>query len=457
MNKELANKILEFIRKNELLAEGDRVLLGLSGGPDSVFAFHFLIEYGRKLGVEFSSLHLNHSLRGSESDKDEKFCKKICNINGVRLFHYKSDILKISGNSKRSVEETARAERYMYFEQCAKQNNFNKIITAHNMDDNTETIFLNLIKGAGISSLAGIPVKRSNIVRPFLCLSKSEILDFLHQNRIEYREDSSNFDSIYERNYLRNEILPRIKNKINPKLNESVFHTAGIVANFYNLVETEIDHLFNKFVIAKSNSVKIDLDLFGENEFAIGEVLKKVFKEYLKIEFNQVNYKMLIDLKDNQVGKRNHLRDKWHAVRERDSIEIYIPDETKTEEIRFNLNESVEFENTLLKIENTETGEYSENGNKNVEFISADNLDDIFILRKWNSGDVFTPLGMKGQKKVSDFLTDLKISNKLRRDVYVLLNRNKIVWVVGLRIDENFKVSNTTKRTLKLCLKQKKN
>ncbi len=453
MNKVIENRILEFIRSNELLEEGDRVLLGLSGGPDSVFAFHFLLKYRKQLGIEFAALHLNHKLRANESDSDEQFCADLCALHSIKIYVYNADVLELAEIAGCSTEEAARHERYRLFKLCSEENRFTKIVTAHNTDDNTETVFLNLIKGGGATALAGIPIKRNNIIRPFLCVTKAEILDSLEENGIEFRLDSSNLDSKYERNFLRNEILPRIKEKINPRLDAAVFNSSQILSNLYAMVSGDIDSAYENCIENGEGFISIRNRLFRENQFVIGEVLKKLFTDELRIEFNTASFKMLTELNLNQVGSRNQLKDNWFAVRERDSIDILIPKEKVSEDIQLRAGESIRVGDSFISIEEVSPDDILYNSDKKSEYISADNLDDIFILRKWKSGDVFNPLGMRGQKNVSDFLTDIKISNKLRSEVYVLLNRNKIVWLVGLRINENFKINKSTKRIFKICLK----
>ena len=449
MTTKLERRILNFIQDNSLLVKGDKILLALSGGPDSVFAFNFLVKFSIKIGVTFYAMHINHNLRGEASDSDELFCKQLCAENNIDLFVHSVNIAP----GKRSLEEAAREIRYSVLNREADQNNFTKILTAHNSDDNTETIFLNLIKGCGVKALSGIPIKRGKVIRPFLCVTKYEILEFLNENGIAYRIDSSNYDSKFERNYLRNEILPKIRQNINPNLNQSVFNTSGIVRNFYSLHEKSVSDLYKKYIKKVSGSIIVKNTLFEENNFLRGEVLKKVFKEELGIEFNRKNFGILISLNNNQVGKGNPLSGGWFVTKERNFLELRKIVETSDAEMEFIIGESCSNKEITIATAILERKDIMLGSGKNLEFISADNLDDIFILRRWKTGDRFKPLGLKGKKKVSDFLTDSKISNKSRKNVYVLLNRNKIVWVVGLRIDDNYKITENTKKICLLHLK----
>ena len=215
--KKIDEKIIRFIEEQELIELGDKILVALSGGPDSVFLLHFLLKYRKKYGIEIGAMHVNHMIRGEEANKDEKFCRKLCLKLGVDYHTVKRNVPSFAKTNKISIEEAAREIRYKELTKIQKNFFYDKIATAHNCSDNAETVFLNLIKGTGLKGLSGIPIRRENIIRPILSISKDEILEYLKKNKVEYLIDKTNLSNIYERNFVRNEIFPQIKKYLNPK------------------------------------------------------------------------------------------------------------------------------------------------------------------------------------------------------------------------------------------------
>ncbi|PKL87543.1 MAG: tRNA lysidine(34) synthetase TilS [Ignavibacteriae bacterium HGW-Ignavibacteriae-2] len=450
----LEKKVIDFIFQKKLILKNDKILLALSGGADSVFAFHFFLRNQKKLGIEFGAFHLNHMLRGNEADSDERFCKDLCEQNNIPFFCDRIDIKNLAKKSAKSFEEYAREIRYKLLEKISSESGYNKSVTAHIMDDNTETVMMNLFKGCGISAIGGIPSKRNNIVRPFLCLTKQEILNFLAKNGIVFRVDSSNINLKFERNFVRQELLPKIKEFINPSVNEAIFRTSGNVIEFYSLFIELIEQNYKKYINKSENTFEINLGLFTEqNNFIIGEVIKYLSTNGLSIEFNTKVLTLLTKLSKNIPGKSINLQDGWIALKERESIYLFKEKSENFEEIRVQIGKSVTFSNRTFESFILEDVNIKISNDKYFELISADNLDDIFILRKWKFGDKFIPLGMRGEKLISDFLTDIKIPSSKKSEVLVLLNRNKIVWVVGLRIHDHYKITKSTKRICKICLK----
>nr|MDA3860721.1 tRNA lysidine(34) synthetase TilS [Melioribacteraceae bacterium] len=195
MNGAIEQNIFCFIKSHNLVQKGDKLLIAFSGGADSFFALQFFYKFKSKFGVELSALHINHSLRGNESDNDELFCKSVCENLDIQFTSLKIDVKKTAKRNKESIEEAARNIRYTELQKHAKEISAAKIVTAHNLNDNTETILLNLFRGAGLSGASGIPVKRENIIRPLLSTSKEDIIKYLETNNFKFRTDSSNFEN----------------------------------------------------------------------------------------------------------------------------------------------------------------------------------------------------------------------------------------------------------------------
>lgn len=453
--KYIEQKVISFISRYGLITTGDKVLVAFSGGPDSVFALHFLHKFKRKFGIEIFAVHFNHQLRGKESEKDELFCEKFCETLKVPLYSVKLDVKTFAKQNKISIEEAARKLRYNSLEEIAQDFECSKILTAHNQSDNTETVLLNFFSGTGYSGLTGIPIRRSNIIRPFLCLTKKQITDYLKQNKIKYRVDKSNKSNDFKRNLLRNKVIPVIREKINPSVDDAVFRSSKVLENFLKQIDNSVEKIITDYSRISNGTIFIKSSVNKKyDEHILGEFFKKLLQENYSYEFK---YKDIIELRalfEKQKGKTITLSSKLYAVRESNGIKI-----------QKNLEDSAQSSFVLLPGEtkkyggktygiNTYKGTIPKLGtSKSAEFISGDSLEDKFILRKWKNGDRFIPLGMKGFKKISDFLTDCKIPSSEKKSVLVLENRNNIVWVVGLRIDERYKVIPKTKTVYKLWKK----
>ncbi len=453
--KKIEQKIIQFVEQNELINHGDKILIALSGGPDSVLALHFFSKFRKKFKVGLLAVHFNHQLRGKEADKDEAFCEKFCEQINIPFYSSKLDVKGFAKKNKLSIEEAARKLRYQNLEEIAIDFNCNEIITAHNKSDNTETVLLNLSSGTGISGLSGIPIKRGKIIRPLLCLSKPEITEYLKSNGISYRVDSSNLSNDFKRNYLRNEIIPELAANVNPKIDDAVFRTSKTLEKFVPGIEKKISRLIKKYLLIGTNRVVIKQKLFGtEPDNIIGEILKKILLTKFNYEFKYSDLLSIKGLTNKQKGKGVHLSSDLYVIKETDSVEIIEKKVTsKTINYKLTPGKTVEINGKKVGITKVPRSKVNFTHPGETEFIDADKLDDIFILRKWKSGDKFFPLGMNSSKKLSDFLTDLKIPSSGRKDILVLTNRNKIVWVIGLRIDDRVKLTNETKEIYKLWIK----
>lgn len=249
--KKIEEKVFKLIDEKQLIEKNDKILIALSGGPDSVFLLYFLNKFKKKFSIELGALHVNHKLRGKDSDEDAKFCEKICKELKIPCYIISKNVRTFSSRKKISIEEAGREIRYSELKKNSKKNKYSKIATAHNSNDNAETVLLNLIKGTGFSGLAGIPVKRENIIRPILNLTRDEILYYLKENEIDFRIDESNFSNNYERNFLRNEIIPSLKENLNPSLENSIFNSSEIFRNFLLYINKKNEEITKKIIVEK--------------------------------------------------------------------------------------------------------------------------------------------------------------------------------------------------------------
>jgi len=452
--KKLEQKILSFVKRENLISRGDKILIALSGGPDSVFALRFLLKYKNKFKIDISCFHLNHMLRGKESDEDEKFCRALCKELDLKFYSGKADIKNIAGRFKMSLEEAARTIRYKKLESLAKLGRFDKIVTAHNAGDNGETMLLNLFTGCGLHGISGIPAVRGKIIRPLLPATKPEIMDYLKICKIPYRIDSTNFLDDYKRNYLRNKIIPQLKKEFNPRLEDALFRSSRIFQESKNLIDRYSDRLMDENAVFRNGKLLIKPGGISDSEEMPGNLLRNAIAKYFSLEFTYDDYISIKDLFKKQVGKRISLSSNLTAQKERNGIEIFVPRKVENSYYEIKIGEKIKVGDKIIGINETNTGLRTSKNVEKSEIIEADNIDDIFILRKWKNGDKFIPLGMKGFKKISDFLTDQKVPSSEKNERFLLLNRNNVVWICGLRIDERYKTTENTKRKLQLWIKK---
>ena len=456
MIKTIDQKILNFIDEESLLSKGDKVLVAISGGADSIFLLSFLLKYKKRFDLKLSAFHLNHNLRGKESIDDEKFCRSYAKQNKIEYFSASKNVKAFAKKNKISVEEAGRKLRYSELERIASKNGFNKIATAHIANDNTETVLLNLIKGTGLKGIAGIPVKRNKVIRPILTVSKDEILLYLGKKKIPYRIDSSNLSSEYERNFLRNEIIPALKEKLNSRLDNTLLKSSKVFRSISSVLEKQIEAKIIDAVEFKGKQLLINIDeTLKLDENLIGEFFKKTVPAYFPVELSNENIKALTSLIKKQKGRSVALSNRLTAYRESKKILISKRKKIEKMEIEIAVGKSKKINGGVISINKVLLRHAKKNNDSSIEYISGDGISGKFILRTWKDGDRFYPLGMKGSKKISDFLTEQGIPSYKKKEQLVLTNSGKIVWVVGLRLDDMFKLKANSKKVFKLCWKQK--
>jgi len=454
--KKTEEKLFAFINQFGLIRNGEKLLVGFSGGPDSVFCLYFLNKFKRKFRIEIAAVHVNHNIRQTSS-YDADFCSSFCSEKKIRFFSESVNVLSYAKMNKVSAEEAGRELRYSIFEKLADNYNYDKIVTAHNLDDNAETVLLNLVKGSGLNGLTGIPVQRGKIIRPVLCLSKSEILSYLRQAKINYVIDETNKSNEYQRNFLRNEIIPKLKEKLNPVFPEAVFKLSDNLRNLNEYIEKEVIEFINSGIKIIDSGFELNLKSSKNiHPFVFSEAIRNFYADKLKIGFQKSDLEKLYKLIQSQKGKKNILRNGWSAIRENDSI-VYIKmdfgkksEESPFVDVLLNSNQKLNIDVSTLNIDSVS---YVKDGK--TEFIDADKIHGRLVLRKWKPGDKFIPIGMKNHRLISDFLTDLKFPAAKKKNVFVLVNRNNIVWVVGLRISDDYKITKKTKKIMRLSINDK--
>ncbi|MCH5329722.1 MAG: tRNA lysidine(34) synthetase TilS [Alistipes sp.] len=443
-DKHLAERFERYAADHHLFTPSDRVLLAVSGGVDSMVMMSLFARYGCHAVVA----HCNFQLRGAESDEDEVLVEREAARYGMEFHNRRFDTLGEMERTGDSMEMAARRLRYEWFYELCESCGCTAIAVAHHIDDSIETFFINLLRGTGLRGLTGIRNRMGRVVRPLMFATRKEILEYAVAEGIPYREDSSNVSKKYLRNKIRLGLVPMIR-EINPK--------------FTDLMRTNIDHLTDaRFFIAKAIELMGrdvvescgDTDILRPDRIDEGYPRDFVIYELLnsRYEFKGDTVAALCrSLAEGQTGKRFYSKD-YAACIERDGIAITpIADEDACES-------QVEADaircycgNSVLYFERTDIDLILDFGvPENVALLDADKLEWPLTLRRWREGDRFVPFGMSGRKKVGDFLTDLKTSVREKQRQFVLVSGGEIVWVVGRRIDDRFRLTSATENVLKI-------
>lgn len=456
--KKIEEKIILFIKEHELLNLGDKVLIALSGGPDSVCLLNFLVKFKKKYKLSIGALHVNHMIRGKLADNDEKFCNDLCNKLQIEFHSVRRDVPAFAKAKKLSLEEAGRQIRYEELYKVQKKFGYDKIATGHTCSDNAETVLLNLIKGAGLRGLSGIPAKRDNIIRPLLPLSKSEVIDYLNSSKLEYVIDATNLNNAYERNFIRNKLLPLIKENINPKVEQTLLKSSSLWRQQFLTIDSIVKIISDFVAVKKKNFLEFNLELLNKlDKNILNDLIKFSIERNFLVQISFNDCKKIVSLISSKSGRKFEISSGLFALRERGKILITNKDTGHAiKKMLLKIGDTVRFNGQEISINFVDKSSVKFLNDRKIEYLNADNLSSNFTLRLWKNGDKFHPLGLEGSKKVSDFLNDLKLSSIEKNKQLVLTNKNKIVWVVGRRLDERFKVTDQTRKILKLCLKKTK-
>ena len=440
----LTYRFREYIKEHQLATADNRILLTVSGGVDSMVMMHLFVEAGFNVGVA----HCNFQLRGTESEEDEVLVAEQAAALGVPCYNRRFDTKGEMAAPGESVQIAARRLRYGWFAELCTDEGYDTIAVAHHADDSIETFFINLLRGTGLKGLTGISLTNGRIIRPLLFATRHEINDYAKAHKIPFREDSSNRSTKYLRNKIRLGIVPRLRE---------------IVPSFTQTMGSNIDRLtdaqhFINHAIGKIEAEAVE-HFGGEDIINPAKIDRGFPLNFVIYELMSQNYGFKGDVVDSlcdalragATGKRFYSRD-WVAYIDRGRIvisRIGVDDEC---EVPFDLGKSkVYCGNSVLYIERTNIDHIDSLFQPdNIALLDADTLTEPLTLRKWREGDRFVPLGMSGEKKVSDYLINSKVSMAEKSRQFVLCAGEQIVWLVGHRIDERYKITSATENVVKI-------
>lgn len=437
----MLEQLQKYIADNNLFTHTDRLLLAVSGGIDSMTMLHLFT----RLNYPVAVAHCNFQLRGNESAGDEYFVKSTVESLKIPFYSVRFETKEYAKQNKLSIQMAARELRYNWFSSLCKAHNFNYICLAHNADDSLETFFINLNRGTGIDGLTGIKPKSDMLVRPLLFASRKEIEHYGKEYHIPFREDSSNATEKYLRNFIRLRLLPMME-EVNPSFRKTLKTTIDNLTSTQALYNLGLNTILDQICQHNGGALKIHIPTLL-NYPEVPSILYEILHPF---QFNRDTCLEIAQMLHQQSGK-TFFSITHRLVKDRDSLIIqpitsknhsiyYLEKEQIAPSLPFPLKFSWHEQTPAAKIDKSPS----------IAQIDADLLEWPLILRTWQPGDYFMPLGMNNYKKISDFLIDKKLSIPEKENTWVILSGSKIVWIVGFRIDERFKVTEKTRQILKM-------
>lgn len=454
----MRDSVHQYIKSHHLLEKGQPVLVGVSGGVDSMVLLHVLHDLGYTIHVA----HVNYQLRGEESDKDEALVEAYASERKIPFDVFKVDPGLKEGKNGRSFQEKAREVRYSFFETLAYKFEIGRVAVAHHQDDQAETVLLKLVKGSGMEGIAGMRPKRIlspgsdiQLVRPLLDQSRDVIQAYASKSDVPWREDESNASDAYKRNVVRNRILPLLKEYFGDAVPANLARSASIFQGYWE--QSLVAELRNRYRQSCPGPDLIGIDALRKQP----EVWqKRILLEFMyhRMPDMDVNFHMveaLVDLLDAQVGRRVMLP-AGTVWREREYL-LFTPSGSVSHEVvEFGVPEkgdrsTIAFEGGKLDISvHIDRPDSLIVSNPDTIWVDKEALDASVTVRPWREGDRMIPYGMSGHKKISDLLTDAKIPTHQRASTYVLESAGKIVWVIGIRMADPYKVTSATNEIVKI-------
>jgi tRNA(Ile)-lysidine synthase len=439
---DLLAEFKEFIEKEQLFASGDKLLLAVSGGLDSAV----LTELCHRCGFDFIIVHCNFQLRGEESIRDEDFVLKLGEKYAVKSFAGRFETAEDAAKSKRSIQVMARELRYQWFGHLVKDGFARWIVTAHHLDDNIETMLMHFFKGTGIAGMRGILPKQGKIVRPLLFAKKEQLRAFAAEADLEWVEDSSNESDKYTRNFFRHQLIPLVEQAY-PAAASNLADNLHRFREVESLYRQAVDGWKKKLQEHKGSEIHIPVEKLRKAE----PLLTIVYEIIEPFGFSPQQAEEVIALLDSGTGK--FVKGKMHwIIKNRNWLIIAPRMEQEAAHVLIEADRTVvgspvgELRLTRMAVEEVKTLDEG----PNIALLDANKIAYPLLLRRWKTGDYFYPLGMRKKKKVARFLIDTKVSAVDKEKVWILEMDKKLIWVIGRRIDDRFKLNPSTKQILRI-------
>ncbi len=455
----LQDKFTETVKEYGMLQPGETVLVAVSGGADSTALLNLLFEQRQALGISLHVAHLNHLLRKGEAELDVKFVEGLAQRLGLPVTVEVVDVAALAKEAKLGVEEAARRARYQFFDRVAAKVGATKIAVGHTADDNVETFLMRLLRGAGLKGLCGIPPKRGNIVRPLIKIWRRQIEDYVGALKLVPRRDHTNYESKYLRNSVRLKLIPQLK-IYNLNIKEIILQTILLLTEDHLYLENKTARSLVEVVLdQREGAMKISIDKLKALELPIQGHLLRLAIENVKGDLAHLTFQHIHDILeklDSHEKWELHFPGRIFIVAERGELLICKEKPAVAEAKPFRYTVEIPGEVMIEEIGRVLRAGFTDqqqlSNNPNLAFIDYSALGKDLVVRSRSAGDRFSPLGLKGSKKLQDFFVDEKVPQEEREMVPIVESGGKIIWVGGLRIDDSARVKDGTAKIVRLEL-----
>ena len=453
----MLDRVREVIKRYDLIDKEDKIVVAVSGGPDSICLLHALYAIKEEFKLQIYAAHLNHNFRGIDAQMDAQYVSNFCEKLNIICFIKSMDVPKYAKENALSDEEAGRILRYEFFQEVVERVGANKIAVAHNQNDQAETVLMRLIRGTGIQGLTAIHHERGHIIRPLLDISRREIEEYCTENQLFPRTDETNLEPIYHRNKIRLELIPYIEKGYNPNIIESLARTAELLKNDSDFIE-EVARDTYKNLRLESSRDNISLDAEGISKLppALQSRAFRLAAEELVGKREVLEYKHIQNtmelLKKRETGKRI-LLPMGIIVRISYNKIIFTTKEEEDREFYYELSGKERFyigeiQGEIITKVQMRSDIKSISRDKYIKCFDYDKVENLLNVRNRRDGDRFWPLGLVGTKKLKDFFIDYKIDRDKRDEIPLICDGNEIMWVIGYRISEKYKITEETSRVL---------
>ena len=449
----MLDKIKHTIKKHNMISSGDSIVVGFSGGPDSLCLLHILLQLKDEYNLSICAAHINHLIRGEEAKRDEDFARKFCETNNIKFFLKREDVNSLAKKMKMSSEEAGRKVRYEFFNEVSSKVLGNKIALAHNLNDNGETIIMRILRGTSLSGLSGITPKRDNIIRPLIDCSRKEIENYCTENNLNPVIDSTNLEEVYTRNKIRLNIIPYIENNFNKNILKNLHYNSNIVRDEENL----INFYSEKEVLNITVENGYNIERFNNLHIAMKRrVLRNIIKEKIG-NLNGIEYKHIESiinfLKSPKSGKKIDIKKGLVLTIDYDVFNINLNTESKIlKDIRHNILEGeIIINDYKIKANIISKEEYKKDSN--TICFDFDKIKEEVLVRYRENGDYIYPKGLKGRKKIKDLFIDMKIPRDVRNSIPIIAVGKEVLIIPNIKITSSYSIDNNTNNILKVEIK----
>lgn len=459
----MLDRIRKTVKEHKLIEDGDKIIVAISGGPDSVSLLHALYRLKDEYNIDIYGAHLNHNFRGMDAQVDAQYVSKLCDDLNILCFVKSMDVPKYAKENSLSSEEAGRILRYDFFEEVAERVGASKIAVAHNKNDQAETVLMRLLRGTGLQGLTAIHLSRGKIIRPLLNVDRNSIEEYCKINKLSPKIDKTNLQSIYKRNKIRLELIPYLEENYNPNIIENLVNTADVLKCDFDFIEEESRDIYKELVYTESEkSLILPLEGIKKLHSALKSRVVRLAAEQLVGRQEVLEYKhvqnVLELIEKGETGKRITLPLGLIAKIIYDNI-CFTTQEEESKLFQYELPiedriyiKEIEGSFTVNVLERSEITEISRD--KYRKCFDYDKVNNTLNVRNRREGDRFYPLGLTGSKKLKDFFIDYKVQRDDRDKIPLICDRDEILWVVGFRISEKHKITDETTKILEVIFEK---